>query len=65
MKQKDHSSNNFFFAKLSCRVFFLLTKVFTVVVDKGRVVIKCVVGAVVVVVVVDDSPGSQILNRQK
>ncbi len=46
-------------------IFLLLTKVLTVVVDKGRVVIECVVGGVVVVVVVDDNAGFQILNCQK
>ena len=43
----------------------LLTKVLIDVVDKGRVVTVPVVGGVVVVVVVDERPGSQILNAQK
>ena len=43
---------------------FILTNVLTVVVDKGRVVIECVVGGVVVVVVVDDNAEFQISNRQ-
>jgi len=36
-----------------------------VVVNKGRVVTECVDGGVVVVVVVDDNAGFQILNCQK
>ena len=43
---------------------FLLTKVLINAVDGARVVTVCVVGAAVLVVVVDDSPGSQILNVQ-
>jgi hypothetical protein len=43
---------------------FLLTKVLIYAVDAARVVTECVVGAAIVVVVVDESPGSQILNRQ-